>query len=98
MNELLAALAEIRAPRPVDVVSDTFAEHGLVRVIVRSDATVTVEIDPYAAMEVGAEDVERHLFQLVAAAEFPPPPEPEPERPAPESNADFIARMRKRKK
>ncbi|MDA1362680.1 hypothetical protein O1R50_23870 [Glycomyces luteolus] len=72
MNELLSALARVDTPK-VEVVSDTDADNGLLRLIVRSDSTISVEIDPYAAEDVSVGEVERHLRRLFNAAKFPKP-------------------------
>lgn len=70
MNELRSALARI-GPAKVEVVSDASAGDGLVRLVIRSDSSITVEIDPYAAEEVSVGEVERHLRELFKSATFP---------------------------
>jgi hypothetical protein len=72
MDALRAALGKI-GPRPVEVVSDSYAGDGLVRLTVRSDGTVSVEIDAYAAEEARVSDIERHLTELFRAAKVPDP-------------------------
>lgn len=72
MGDLLSALSDAAA-RPVEVVSDTHAANGLVRLIVRSDASISVEIDPYAAEDTSLADIERHLTALFRAASIPEP-------------------------
>lgn len=72
MDALRAALGKV-GPRPVEVVSDSYADNGLVRLIVRSDASITVEIDAYAAEETRVSDIERHLTELFRAAKVPDP-------------------------
>lgn len=76
MSELLSALARVDTPK-VEVVSDTDADNGLVRLVVRSDDTISVEIDPYAAEDVSVSEVERHLRELFNAAKFPKPQDDE---------------------
>lgn len=101
MKDLLAAIAGLQS-KPPEVVSDTFAENGLVRLLVRADSRITVEIDPHAAKEFEADEIEQHLIALVRAAPVPvpeePEPEPEPDEPPPPSNADIIAGIRDRKR
>lgn len=101
MDDLLAALAELQF-LPAEIVSDTFADHGLVRLLVRSDSTITVEIDPYAAEDVEVGEVERHVLALVRAASVPvpepAPAEPEPPAPPPPTNAEIIASIRDKKR
>jgi hypothetical protein len=74
MNDLLSALARVDAPK-VEVVSDAHADNGLVRLIVRSNGTVSVEIDAYAVEDVSVGTVERHLRELFNAAKFPAKPD-----------------------
>ncbi|THV42412.1 hypothetical protein [Glycomyces buryatensis] len=72
LDDLMSALAEVGSSQ-VSVVSDTHAANGLVRLIVHSDATVSVEIDPYAAEDSPVADIERYLTDLFRAAPIPDP-------------------------
>ncbi|WP_157930541.1 hypothetical protein [Glycomyces xiaoerkulensis] len=75
LADLRSVLSEV-GEKPVEVVSDTFAANGLVRLVVRSDASITVEVDPYAAGEVPVSDIERHLTDLFRDAKKPKPQAP----------------------
>lgn len=85
MDELMSALSTA-GPRRVETVSDSYAGDGLVRLIVRSDASISVEIDPYAAEEASTGEIERHLLALFTAASIPDPSKSEPSSPPAASN------------
>lgn len=101
MDDFLSALSEVDS-RPVEIVSDTHAANGLVRLIVRSDASISVEIDPYAAEDTPVADIERHLTDLFRAAGIPDPSEvrtsrtkSEDTKPQEYNRADVMSRLRR---